>query len=191
MRDKGGWFSATSNTWSQDGSYYNAYYAEYGLWDWMTVGVDSGITSAGAISALFFTRVPIWQSDKGHRIAFEVGGGKSAGRPISRTGLSYGRGLTTRFGGGWMAVDALALVDLWSGIASYKVDSTIGLSPSDKWKTILQFQTEVHPGIRHSMKIAPSVVRRLGKNTHFEFGLSEVVLGGRGSAVKLGIWLEF
>jgi hypothetical protein len=88
QRAKGGWFSASSCTWGADGSFLSSYYAEYGLWDWMTIGVDTGMTSTGAISALFFTRVPLWESDKGHRLALEVGGGNGAGRPVSRTTLS-------------------------------------------------------------------------------------------------------
>jgi hypothetical protein len=191
QREKGSWFSAPSSTWAADGSFFNAHYVEYGLWDWMTIGVDTGFASDGSISTVFFTRVPLWSSDSGHRIALEVGGGNQAGRPVSQTGLSYGRGLTTKYGGGWMAIDAKATIDLWSGIASYKVDSTVGLSPSDKWKAILQIQTDVLPGVSHTMKVAPSVVRKLGKRTHLEFGGSEVVLGGRGSSLKVGVWLDF
>lgn len=191
LRDKGSWFSASSSTWAPDGSFLNSYYAEYGLWEWMTIGVDSGFASDGSISALFFSRLQLWSSDKGHRIALEVGGGHSAGRPVSKTTLSYGRGISSPFGGGWFAIDAAAAIDLWSGIASYKVDSTVGVSPSDKWKAIVQFQSELHPGISHTLKVAPSVVRRVGKHAQLELGLSETVLGGRGRTVKLGLWLEF
>lgn len=191
LRTKGGWFSSTSSTWDNSGRIHNGFYAEYGLRDWLTIGVDAGVSSFGAVKALFFTRTSLLKSDEDHKLALEVAAGTSAGRPVLRPGLSYGRGLATPYGSGWLAIDAVAAIDLWSGTTSYKVDSTVGLSPSDSWKTILQFQTEVHPGLSHTLKIAPSVVRRVGKRTLFEVGVSETVLGGRGTAIKVGFWLEF
>lgn len=191
LRDKGSWFSSTSSIWARDGSFYNNYFAEYGLWDRMTIGVDAGFASDGQVSALFFSRVPLWHSDKGHRIALEVGGGHSAGRPVSKTSLSYGRGFSLPQGNGWLAIDAAATIDLWTGFASYQVDSTVGLAPSDNWKAIVKMHSVRSPGVHPTLKIAPSVVRRLGKHTQLEIGLSETVLGGRRSQLKLGIWLEF
>lgn len=192
-RGKGHWFSATSSTWiwtDLGAGYSSGLYAEYGLTETLTLGLDGSLTD-GVISGVFFTRFPIWSSDAGHRLALELGGGMAAGGPVMRPGISYGRGLETRWGGGWMTVDAWALVDVASGAVGYKMDSTMGLSPNERWKLTLQLQTARPAGGQFTAQVAPSVVRRLGDHFWIEAGASHALTGPAQSGVKLGIWMDF
>ena len=195
QREKGRWFMSTSSSFTigEYGyrGYYGAYYGEYGLTDTLTLGIDAGVSETGVATVLFFTRQPVWQGKKGGRLALEIASGTSGGMPVVRPGLSWGQGLQTEWGPGWFAIDAALTQNMTTGIFTYKVDTTIGISPSDRWKAIIQFQAEFSPGLSQSLKIAPSVVMRVGKTTQLELGVSQSLLDGGQTGVKLGLWMDF
>ncbi|MDF1803227.1 hypothetical protein [Thalassovita sp.] len=194
MRAKGGWFSDVSSNWSTSDvgtSFSTTFFGEYGLTDRLTVGLDGYVTQTGAITALYFTRTPLWSNPNGHRLALEIAGGTSAGWAVLRPGLSYGRGISSGWGPGWFAVDASATVNLGTGAVTYKVDSTVGITPSDRWKAILKFHTALPSDGGGSVRIAPSVVMRVGRMFQFEAGLNTTLWGPRQTGLKLGIWTEF
>lgn len=192
-RGKGHWFSATSSTWTGGASgngFVGAHYMEYGISDKLTMVLDGSYDQA-YFNGVVYTRVPLWTSEKGHRFALEMGGGISQGWVISRAGLSYGKGIQTRWGGGWVTVDAAAITVTALRATTYKVDATVGVSPSDRWKAILQVQTSTEPGVSFEAKLAPSVVRRFGDHVWGELGLSHTLIGPQQYGLKLGVWLEF
>jgi hypothetical protein len=195
QREKGRWFMSTSASFTTGEygylGYYGAYYAEYGLTDRLTLGVDAGVSETGATTVLFFTRRPLWQGKNGGRLALEIASGTSGGMPVIRPGLSWGRGLQTKFGPGWFAIDATMPTNMTTGLATYKVDTTVGVTLSDRWKAILQFQADLSPGLSQSVKVAPSVVIRVNKLFQFELGVSQSLIGSRQTGLKLGIWVDF
>lgn len=192
-RGQGHWFMATSSNWTQGpGGYgfFNTFYAEYGLTEQLTMVVDATLAH-GQYSGVAYTRLPIWHSSRGHRLALEMGGGISGDQPLFRAGLSYGRGLETRWGTGWMTVDAVALVNTLTGRRSYKADMTLGLSPSNRWKMMMQVQTYMSEYGDYSATLAPSVVRRFGRSMWGELGVSHSLTGPGQTGLKLGVWIEF
>ncbi|MBA84541.1 MAG: hypothetical protein CML60_04070 [Rhodobacteraceae bacterium] len=192
-RGKGHWFSSTSSTWS-DGAFGSGFmtsqYMEYGISDRLTMVVDVRYDQVH-FSGVAYTRIPLWTSEKGHRFALEMGGGIDRGWAISRAGLSYGKGIETRWGGGWLTVDAAAITVTATRATTYKVDATVGVSPSDRWKAILQVQTSTVPGLSFDAKLAPSVVRRFGDHVWGELGLTHTLTGPQQYGLKFGVWLEF
>lgn len=195
LRERGHGFTATSTTWTMGGNgyfgYYSSYYGEFGLSDRLTLGIDAGVGENGIVTALIFTRLPLWQGKNGGRLALEMASGTTGQLPVMRPGVSWGRGLETPWGPGWLSVDTSAALNTVLGITTYKMDGTIGVSPSDRWKAILQVQTQVQPGISQSLKIAPSAVMRVGKHMQFEIGTSHALMGTQMTGVKLGVWVDF
>ena len=195
QRDRGRWFTATSTTWTMGDygyfGYYTSYYGEFGLSDRLTLGIDAGVDENGIVTALVFTRLPLWQGKNGGRVAMEMASGTTGQLPLIRPGVSWGRGMETPWGPGWFAIDTSAAMNTVLGTTTYKLDSTIGISPSDRWKAIFQVQSLVQPGISQSLKIAPSAVVRVGKHMQFEFGASHALMGARQTGLKLGVWVDF
>ncbi len=189
-RARGEWFLAPSMSVSKEGA-QGSFYAEYGLTHWMTLGVDAALSTEQETMALVFARLPLWTGRKGHRFAMELGAGVDAGLPVVRSGLSYGQGLTTRWGPGWLALDANAAMNLGTGEYRYKLDATLGLTPSERWKAILQLQSSLDPDGSFTLMAAPSVTVRLSRSTQLEIGLKHPLKGARVPGVKLGLWLEF
>ncbi|THD75917.1 hypothetical protein E7681_05580 [Thalassobius vesicularis] len=189
-RGKGHWFSATALDWGADGSVATSFFAEYGLTDRLTVGVDGFWTTEGA-TVLGFARLPVWSGPQGGKLALEAGIGTADGKPILRPGLSYGRGIVTGWGNGWVAVDATAVVDPALGLSSWKVESTLGLAPSERWKFLMQLRSTGSIGGVQDMVLAPSAVFRLGKSVYLQAGGAYGLTDPRDSGIKLGVWLEF
>ncbi|WP_319824384.1 hypothetical protein [Thalassovita sp.] len=190
MRARGGWFIAPSVTAGSDGI-GPSLYAEYGLTGWLTLGLDANQSVEGEEKALTFARLPLWTGRGGHRLAMEVGGGVQAGVPVVRSGLSYGQGLRTGWGAGWLAVDASMTVNLGTGAHSAQLDAALGLSPSDRWKAILQLQAAMDATGGISVQATPSAVYRFARSTQVELGMIQPITGGGDTRLKLGLWLEF
>ena len=111
-------------------------------------------------------------------------------RVLGEEGL-IGDILWGRWGGGWLTVDAAAITVTATRATTYKVDATVGVSPSDRWKAILQVQTSTVPGLSFDAKLAPSVVRRFGDHVWGELGLTHTLTGPQQYGLKFGVWLEF
>lgn len=190
MRARGDWFVAPSVTAGSDGT-SPSLYAEYGLTRWLTLGLDANRSDEGAEQAQVFARLPLWTGQGGHRLTMEFGGGVQAGLPVVQSGLSYGQGLRTGWGPGWLAVDASMTVNLGTGAQTAKLDATLGLSPSDNWKAIVQLQGHVGADGTRNLRLAPSVVYRLRPGLHIEAGVSKGLLGDSGKRIKLGFWMDF
>lgn len=190
QRAQGHWFSSTSVEWGLNGAAYTSFYGEYGAFSWLTLGLDAGRSSLGQGAALVFARAPLWASDNAH-LSLEFAAGEDADRSVVRPKLSFGRGFALGSGSGWIALDGMAVLDVGAGSVSYKLDGTLGISPNDRWKMILQTQTELTQNGNHVFKVAPSLVRRLGDHLLLEIGARETLVGGQETAIKVGFWLEY
>ena len=162
---------------------YTALYLEHGLTPKLTLGLDAGRAKEGSYTALAFARWPFWK-DTGPNVS-----GQSD--TVSMLGLSFGRGLTTRFGGGWIALDTSARYRISQRNVVLKADLTLGLTVQEVTKLMLQFQAGQYPGDDTYLRIAPSVARKFGRNKYVELGLEAGVIGDSRVGLKLGTWLEF
>ena len=112
-------------------------------------------------------------------------------RPGIRPGLSWGRGFESAGGGGWLGVESSVELRLPSGDTAVKADFTAGLKPTEAWMLIAQVQTGLYPDADPIVRLAPSVVRRLGDTTHAQLGLIGGVVGDDAVGVKLALWFSF
>ncbi|MEX5729886.1 hypothetical protein Ga0609869_003239 [Rhodovulum iodosum] len=176
---------------------YAGLYAEYGLGPRLTLGLDAGhARDAGSWTAIAYLRRSLDRGAGRHRVAAELGLGARgrAGRraePVLRPGLSWGMGLNTRWGPGWAGVESYAEHRVESAETALKADTTLGLKPRPGRMLILQIQTGDYPGAAPYLRLAPSLVQRVGRHGHLELGLTAAALGDTRVGVKLGTWVAF
>lgn len=193
LRQEGTGFASTSSyvasPFSADTAYHGLY-VEYGLTPRLTLGLDLGRGVTGQNKTVVFARVPI-KGEGRDRLAFELGAGTIAGQQTLRPGLSYGRGLDTALGPGWLAVDSFAEVALISGEVDYKTDITLGVTRPGGTRWMIQAQMGRAYGEPAFLRLVPSAVIPLGQGWHMELGVSKALTGAREHGVKFGLWYEF
>jgi hypothetical protein len=178
---------------------YSGIFAEYGLTERWTIGVDAGIGSGNddsASTALVFVRRPVWSGDGGGRIAADFGIGtqddEAFGRQVRlRPGLAWGRGFESRYGNGWFGIEAAAELRLPGNDLVLKADGTAGIKPNENWMLIFQVQSGRYPDEPALVRLAPSAVRRINGTASLQLGVNAAVVGDDAIGVKLGLWLEF
>lgn len=183
----------------QDVHSYNSIYAEHGLTDRLTVGLDAGQgrgPDESVNAALAFARVPVW-SPSPHKVAADLGLGLLADgvEPTQtriRPGLAWGRGFESRWGGGWLGMEASYELRLPSGEHATKADFTAGLKPTEAWMAILQLQAGDYSGADAPIvRLSPSVVRKLGRRASLQVGAIAPVSGDDAYGALLSLWLTF
>lgn len=182
----------------QDIQSYNSIYAEYGLTDRVTIGLDAGWGAGpeqSVTGVLVFGRIPVW-APGAQKVAAELGFGyldaTDTGEELRiRPGLSWGRGFESRWGGGWLGMESSVEFRSPSGNTAMKVDFTAGLKPTDRWMTILQVQTGAYPDAVPLARLAPSVVRKLGPHSNLQVGAQLPLYGDNAYGVMLGMWFTF
>ncbi len=186
-------------------SNYTGLYAEYGLTEKLTLGLDAGLggnpadaeTEAYEVRATaVFLRYPVWSDDSGHRTAVQLGFGRitdSVHGDQTRLipALAWGYGFESRFGGGWAGIDASADIRQPSGEVFWKADATLGLKPTERWMGILQLQTGLYPDAEPLVRFAPSVVRKLGPRLSLQLGGFAGLTGDDSLGAKAALWLSF
>ncbi|TPE49939.1 hypothetical protein [Amaricoccus solimangrovi] len=174
-------------------------YAEYGLTERLTLGFDGAYgwgPEADLWTGLAFLRWPVATTPAGDRFALDLGLGRrvdseEGADTRARLGLAWGRGFEIGLGQGWMGVESSAERLVPANDTVYKADFTIGLRPDDDWMLILQVWTGLYPRAAPLVRLAPSVVRRLGEHLHLQFGADTTVAGDRSYGVKLATWISF
>jgi hypothetical protein len=173
-------------------------FAEYGLSEAWTLGLDAlratgddATLTAGLVSL----RRPVWRGDGGGIAAAELGLGvledADGTQARVRPGLSWGRGFESARGDGWLGVESSVELRLPSGDTAVKADFTAGLKPTEAWMLIAQVQTGFYPDADPIVRLAPSVVRRLGDSTHAQLGLLGSLAGDDAVGLKLALWFSF
>ncbi|AXI48086.1 hypothetical protein C1J03_20040 [Sulfitobacter sp. SK012] len=199
LREKGSTFTSISftSTWFLETA--NATYLEFGVRDDLTLGIDANIYrspiqgQAGTVT--LFLRRPLGDRDGKHRWAYELGVGADwigdVIIPHVRTGISWGRGFSLGEKNGWMAVDASVNWDLGQGLHLTKIDSTLGLSLSDRFSGMLQVYLGSVGGESYGT-LAPSFIFAPRK-TKFKLQLgAEARVGAfENTGLKIGLWREF
>ncbi|WP_417727972.1 hypothetical protein [Roseovarius sp.] len=165
-------------------------YAEHGLTERLTLGLDLGGDTLRMTKSIAFVRWPIGQDAQAVKIAVEMGLGEVSEETALRPGVSLGRGFTLWGRHGWAAFDGRAVV-FGSGDMTLESDITFGLNTTARSKVLVQLQTG-HPALGQAYtRFAPSYVYATRPGAHLEFGLVLPVSGGGERGVKLGLWREF
>ena len=169
---------------------YTALYFEYGATPRLTFGIDAGTTNNGEYVAIVFARHALdWElfggktALQGGAGAAEIGGNSDT---LLELGAAWGRGLATRFGGGWLGIDTKLHYFTEAEDTAAKVDVTLGVKPNDRTMVILQLQASDYPGSDPSLALVPSVVRKVGKRNYFELGLDVGLVNDSTAGVKFG-----
>ncbi len=174
---------------------YVSLYSETGLGRGLTFGIDAGMDPDQDSTAILFLRKSFGPEDRRHLLAVQAGIGATtdgaATDYLLQLGGAWGRGLETRFGRGWIALDAQALYWAEQGEVAVKADLTLGLKPVERTKLMLQVQSGQYPGSDPYVRLVPSVARKIGRRTHLEIGAEFGVTGDDRFGLKLGTWLEF
>ncbi|MEO3415590.1 hypothetical protein AAFO92_13115 [Roseovarius sp. CAU 1744] len=182
---------------------YGSIYAEYGLTDKITLGVDYNGSEIATDKAIAFLRIPLGRTDRTYRFAAELGAGLVDGETVLRPGFSVGRGITWRDRSGWITLDTRAILGEASAGMRIESDFTFGISATPRTKVILQLQGGIQSEGDDYLKFAPSVVfelkqrkarskrkKRKGKQ-YVEFGITTGIVNYENYGAKLGIWREF
>ncbi len=198
LREKGEGFTATSTGMTDQFDAQNGFYLEYGLTAKTTVGldIDMKLTPAGqsgtghifARRALPFGGKGVWAYQIGLGVAFQ----EIAATPLAKLGLSYGRGITLGKYDGWLALDSAAQWDFGTSVHSLKIDTTAGLTFSDRSKAMMQMFWTVDSLGGTSTTLSPSYVftPKSGKFSYV-VGVEATRSSVASYGIKLGLWSDF
>lgn len=182
---------------------WSSVYAEYGLTDRLTVGLDAGLGQGEdqrVEAVLVFARLPVWSPGE-HRVAVDFGLGTVAETDAERQtrlrlGVAWGRGIAEGSpgwldGGGWLGVESSAELREPAGEVAVKADFTAGWKPNDRWMVIAQVQTGYYPDAGGIVRLAPSVVRRLSVRSQLQLGATAEVVGEPALGLSGAVWFSF
>ncbi|MDW3223035.1 MAG: hypothetical protein R8G34_09165 [Paracoccaceae bacterium] len=199
LREKGTGFYAGSGNVTKEKDTSGSVYAEYGLFDNLTIGADIfyGIdrTLQQSGSGIIFARFPLSAPDATHKWAMHFGiGARSQNliiEPAIEAGLSWGRGIKVGERYGWAVIDSSINIPGSELETRIKLDGTVGLGFTNHLKGMMQiFMT--FQGDELFTKAAPSILILPGKGSYtFQIGAEIPTRGGGDTAFKIGIWREF
>lgn len=170
--------------------YDPTFYAEYGLTELMTVGLDYHTADQGRIHTGFaFLSFPLGDTDARDRYAASLGYGARIDEysPLEwmvRGGFSWGRGLDN----GWLAIDTTASYGTVDQSFRPKADFTWGHHLNDRWTVSLQLQTGEGYSDDYYAKISPAISFALNDEYRVSIGAVQGLTGDQGSALKVELW---
>jgi len=174
---------------------FGALLVERGLSERLTFGFDAVSGQSGDYSAVLYLSRAVGALDAPNRFALHLGAGVTQDGAIEETqayfGASWGRGLDTRWGNGWSAIDVGAFYRTDSGDVATKADITFGVNPTEVLTVFVQAQAGQFPGSDAYLRVVPSVAYTLGAGPRLELGLPVGLSGDDQVGVKLGTWLDF
>lgn len=191
-REKGhGFLSFSTEFAPDDDSFFTAAYAEYGITNRLTAGLDLGFNDDELYKAVLFGRLPLSDPAADWKVAFELGVGLSEDEAVLRPGLSLGRGLSMADRSGWISIESLATYEIEQDDVEFSADITLGLNMTDALKLLVQLQSGDRPMDPDYVNLAPSVVFEATPGLHLEMGMKTGLKDWGDYAVKLGLWHEF
>lgn len=174
---------------------YGALLVERGVNDRLTFGLDANYGDTGSYSTVVYVSRALGSLDRPSRLALHVGGGFAndtvEDQPQAYLGASWGRGLDTRWGGGWSAVDLSLYYFTDETEAATKADVTLGINFTEDLAVFVQAQAGQYPDSDGYLRVVPSAAYRLGNGPRIELGVPVGLSGDSNVGVKLGTWLEF
>ncbi len=186
-RAKGELFVAAAH-YANPGGGYSGVYLDYGVTARLGLGVDWGRSVTGKEKAVMFLRWPLRQGKMA--AGLQLGAGIIDHRQVLRPGLSLGRSVTVQGRSGWIASDVLAEIGR-DGAMDLKADITLGVTLSPRVIAMVQVQAGQPRHDPRFLRLVPSVLWRLKGGTQLEFGLTQDLMRGGTSGVKLGLWRTF
>ncbi|WP_299984632.1 hypothetical protein [uncultured Ruegeria sp.] len=198
LREKGSSFTAISlivfKAEDDIYKYKSSLYAEWGLRPKLTIGLDAEEHQDLYGHALVFARVPVADFGQAGRLAAEFGVGahhrQYSAWAMYKATLSYGKGIQTGLGAGWINVDT-ALEYRTHEALIRKLDFTTGLSSGRRLDPLLQIETSYVSDRPWYWSVRPSLMYRpkTGK-------LSWIVGAERNSAhdhigFKFALWRSY
>ncbi|WP_074737112.1 hypothetical protein [Ruegeria halocynthiae] len=166
LREKDSSFTAISVTVFKEEDVYkykSSLYAEWGLRPKLTIGLDAEEHQDLYGHALIFARVPVTDFGSAGRLAAEFGIGAHHRQystwAMYKATLSYGKGIQTGLGAGWLAVDT-AIEHRSHEATIHKLDFTAGLSSGRRLDPLLQIETSYVPDRPWYWSARPSVMYR-------------------------------
>lgn len=182
---------------------YSSIYGELGLGRRLTLGVDLG-RGEYTEEAMVFLRRTLTRPDARYQVALDFGIGQRhvdvlGDSNLARIGLSVGRGFSAdaldwipfQMSGAWVNMDAVAIYDTTREEHRWKVEATVGFSPSDRFHLMLQIMAEEWPGADLTYGLNPSVVFRIREGTSIEIGARANFSDSPRIGIELGLWQEF
>jgi len=192
-RERGTGFVSLAQSFSQTyGVTYPSAYAEWGLRENLTLGLDIGGTGA-ARKVLSFTRLHYSPVNSAFRAAIEFGGGKHGGLGghVASTAVHLGWGGKTALGNAWADLRLGALYAIATGQIETKLDATLGVARPRGLLYMAELNATRGPRGQATLHLGPSLAVPLGKRLHLCVALSQELGGGNERKVKLGLWAKF
>lgn len=198
-RTKGTGFAANSITATESKDFTGTLYAEYGLTDRLTLGLDvtGEIDPFGVITGdgTLFLRWPLSAPDATNKWAMHFGLGARYQDllflPSAEVALAWGRGIQWGRRYGWLAVDASYNVAKSPALATTKIDATFGMGLGETTKGMLQFFS-TREGDDFTVKLAPSLLYSPKSAPYtLQVGFEVPVNYEDDTALKLGLWFDF
>ncbi|MBO9445509.1 hypothetical protein [Ruegeria sp. R14_0] len=198
LRDKGSAFVSAAATAFEDQDhgydYKASLYAEYGLRENLTLGLDIEQNRDIYGHALIFARLPVADFDNAGRFAaeFAVGAHHQQIRAwaVYKATLSYGKGFQTGWASGWVAIDA-ALEYRTHDALYRKLDLTAGLSSARLINPLLQIETAYRSDRPLHWRVRPSImIRAKDSSRTWVLGL-ERNDARKNTGIRLALWNTF
>lgn len=201
LQEKGASFTSfsLSTSWLKDTR--SSGYLEFGITETSTVGIDLGLSRNRtgrklAYSTLFLRRA-VGPEEGPNRFAYEVGlGATYAGTGTGalahlKTGLSWGRGVEFGQRSGWMSADGAVLWGLQKDNHVYKVDTTVGMTLTDRFTGMLQLNFARQEGETFSY-FEPSIIYSpRNSGLEIQVGVTAPLDRLQNTSLKLGLWHKF
>ncbi len=172
-----------------------SFFVEYGLRPKLTLGASGSMIDGLGGEGQVFLRIPIQNGERKANMSAEFGLGANSNGidvdPYLRTGVSWGRGIAVRDKGGWVNIDSSALWGLSGSDTRFKIDSTVGLSITDRTQFMAQSFIDIGPG-EDSHTLIPSLIfaDKAGK-TRYVVGYEHRTGARASKGLKFGFWRDF
>lgn len=198
LREKGGGFLSFSTTgyFTDSGArQQNSVYLEYGLIENLTIGIDGHQNPYGYGHALAFIRLPIYHTPRQGRFSTELSLG--AHHDLGRTSrmwkatLSYGYGYESRWGSGWLAIDAALEVRTSDNRRRRKLDITAGMNADRLLNPMLNIETARDRSGRQYWAITPAIIIRGKAGTRWITGIEKRSAYPDAYGLKIAMWRDF
>jgi hypothetical protein len=171
-------------------------YAEWGLSRDYTLGFSGSANMDSRSEGHVFLRFPPYRWDGGALAALELGyGAKSTdGTAFSqfvKISGSWSKGITLWDRSGWLSVDLSFFKDTDASDDRVKLDTTLGLSVSERFSVIGQVFAE-QTQFGESLTLVPSLVYNTqGGRVRYQIGYEHKSGEDAQTALRLNIWTEF
>jgi hypothetical protein len=174
-------------------------YGEFGVAPRLTFGGEysaAGPEVAPITEIRGFVRYTFLQRGA-HVVSAEIGAGQRGNDfeysvSFIRPGIAWGRGYDSRFGAGWIELDAQSEVYTNSDDdPAVKLDATVGLNVTDRLAVILQGRAGDYPDIEPFFRIAPSAVVRVTDWLRLQGEVEAGVYNDTGLSAAVALWIDF